>query len=188
MEVEAEDRAQLLQDIMAVFAELKTQVSSVNARVRKDGMAVASLTVQIRDLDHLHKILTKLGTLQKRTPRLPRDQARARRAGRLRRRLTPAQIAIPAVAAFAAGAMNSVAGGGSFLSFPALIFAGVRRSRPTRRTTARCGSARSAARAATKKRSANIARFCCRSYRERRRRADRRVRAAPHAADDFRTA
>jgi uncharacterized protein len=39
--------------------------------------------------------------------------------------LTSAQIAIPAVAAFAAGAMNSVAGGGSFLSFPALIFAGV---------------------------------------------------------------
>jgi uncharacterized protein len=39
--------------------------------------------------------------------------------------LTPAQLAVPAVAAFAAGAMNSVAGGGSFLSFPALIFAGV---------------------------------------------------------------
>jgi uncharacterized membrane protein YfcA len=39
--------------------------------------------------------------------------------------LTPAQIAVPAVAAFAAGAMNSVAGGGSFLSFPALVFAGV---------------------------------------------------------------
>jgi hypothetical protein len=39
--------------------------------------------------------------------------------------LTPAQIAIPAVAAFVAGAMNSVAGGGSFLSFPALIFAGI---------------------------------------------------------------
>jgi uncharacterized protein len=39
--------------------------------------------------------------------------------------LSPAQIAAPAVAAFAAGAMNSVAGGGSFLSFPALLFAGV---------------------------------------------------------------
>src|SRR5579862_8787712 len=65
LEVEAEDRAQLLQDIMAVFAELKTQVSSVTARVRKDGMAVTSLTVQIRDLDHLHKILTKLGALRK---------------------------------------------------------------------------------------------------------------------------
>jgi uncharacterized membrane protein YfcA len=34
-------------------------------------------------------------------------------------------IAVPAAAAFAAGAMNSVAGGGSFLSFPALVFAGV---------------------------------------------------------------
>jgi GTP diphosphokinase / guanosine-3',5'-bis(diphosphate) 3'-diphosphatase len=65
IEVEAEDRAQLLQDIMGVFAELKTQVSSVTARVRKDGMAVTSLTVQIRDLDHLHKILTKLGALRK---------------------------------------------------------------------------------------------------------------------------
>jgi GTP diphosphokinase / guanosine-3',5'-bis(diphosphate) 3'-diphosphatase len=64
IEVEAEDRSQLLQDIMAVFAELKTQVSSVNARVRKDGYAVASLTVQIRDLDHLHKLLTKLETLK----------------------------------------------------------------------------------------------------------------------------
>jgi GTP pyrophosphokinase len=64
IEVEADDRSQLLQDIMAVFAELKTQVSSVNARVRKEGVAVASLTVQIRDLNHLHKLLTKLETLK----------------------------------------------------------------------------------------------------------------------------
>ncbi|MGA8575931.1 MAG: bifunctional (p)ppGpp synthetase/guanosine-3',5'-bis(diphosphate) 3'-pyrophosphohydrolase [Candidatus Cybelea sp.] len=64
VEVEADDRTQLLQDIMSVFSELKTQVSSVNARVRKDGVAVASLTVQIRDLDHLHKLLTKLETLK----------------------------------------------------------------------------------------------------------------------------
>ncbi len=65
IEVEADDRSQLLQDIMGVFAELKTQVSSVNARLRKDGIAVASLTVQIRDLDHLHKLLTKLEKLEK---------------------------------------------------------------------------------------------------------------------------
>ncbi len=64
IEVEADDRSQLLTDIMAVFSELKTQVSSVNARVRKDGVAVSSLTVQIRDLDHLHKLLTKLETLK----------------------------------------------------------------------------------------------------------------------------
>jgi GTP pyrophosphokinase len=64
IEVEANDRSQLLGDIMGVFAELKTQVSSVNARVRKDTVAVASLTVQIRDLDHLHKLLTKLEKLK----------------------------------------------------------------------------------------------------------------------------
>jgi guanosine-3',5'-bis(diphosphate) 3'-pyrophosphohydrolase len=64
IEVEADDRSQLLADIMAVFSEFKTQVSSVNARVRKDGVAVASLTIQIRDLDHLHKLLTKLETLK----------------------------------------------------------------------------------------------------------------------------
>jgi guanosine-3',5'-bis(diphosphate) 3'-pyrophosphohydrolase len=64
IEVEADDRSQLLQDIMGVFAELKTQVSSVNARVRKDAVAVTSLTIQIRDLDHLHKLLTKLATLK----------------------------------------------------------------------------------------------------------------------------
>ncbi len=64
IEIEAEDRSQLLQDIMAVFAELKTTVSSVTARVRRDGVAVTSLTVQIRDLDHLHKLLTKLGNLK----------------------------------------------------------------------------------------------------------------------------
>ncbi|MBV8374540.1 MAG: bifunctional (p)ppGpp synthetase/guanosine-3',5'-bis(diphosphate) 3'-pyrophosphohydrolase [Candidatus Eremiobacteraeota bacterium] len=64
VEVEAEDRPQLLGDIMGVFAELKTQVSSVNARVRRDGIAVTSLTVQIRDLDHLHKLLTKLEALK----------------------------------------------------------------------------------------------------------------------------
>jgi uncharacterized protein len=39
--------------------------------------------------------------------------------------LTSAQVALPGVAAFVAGVMNSVAGGGSFLSFPALLFAGV---------------------------------------------------------------
>ncbi|MFZ0030942.1 MAG: sulfite exporter TauE/SafE family protein [Candidatus Cybelea sp.] len=39
--------------------------------------------------------------------------------------MSTAQLILPAAAAFAAGAMNSVAGGGSFLSFPSLLFAGV---------------------------------------------------------------
>jgi uncharacterized membrane protein YfcA len=36
-----------------------------------------------------------------------------------------ATYALLAIAAFCAGAMNSVAGGGTFLSFPALLAAGV---------------------------------------------------------------
>ncbi len=64
IEIEAIDRTQLLQDVMAVFAELKTQVSSVTARVKRDRHAVVSLTVQIRDLEHLHHILRKLEALK----------------------------------------------------------------------------------------------------------------------------
>ena len=60
IEVEAADRPMLLQDVMMVFAELKTQVSSVTARVKRDHNAVVSLTVQIRDLEHLHTLLRKL--------------------------------------------------------------------------------------------------------------------------------
>lgn len=39
--------------------------------------------------------------------------------------MSSAHLYVPAIAALAAGAMNSAAGGGSFLSFPALLFAGV---------------------------------------------------------------
>jgi (p)ppGpp synthase/HD superfamily hydrolase len=44
---------------MGVCAELKTSVSSVTARVRRDRAAVIALTAQITDLDHLHKLLKK---------------------------------------------------------------------------------------------------------------------------------
>ena len=37
----------------------------------------------------------------------------------------PTQAALTGVAAFAAGVLNAIAGGGSFLTFPALVFAGV---------------------------------------------------------------
>jgi GTP pyrophosphokinase len=79
VEVEALDRPALLQDIMAVFAELKTLVSSVTARVKRDRHAVVSLTVQIHDLDHLHKILRKLETLKdvRRVYRVTKREAKA---------------------------------------------------------------------------------------------------------------
>jgi GTP pyrophosphokinase len=78
IEVEALDRPALLQDIMAVFAGLKTVVSSVTARVKRDRHAVVSLTVQIHDLDHLHKILRKLETLKdvRRVYRVTKREAR----------------------------------------------------------------------------------------------------------------
>jgi GTP pyrophosphokinase len=63
VEVEATDRAGLLQDVMAVCAEFKTSASSVTARVKRDA-ALISLTLQINNLDHLHKVLAKLRTLR----------------------------------------------------------------------------------------------------------------------------
>ncbi|MGA8575930.1 MAG: sulfite exporter TauE/SafE family protein [Candidatus Cybelea sp.] len=39
--------------------------------------------------------------------------------------MSSAHFLVPALAALVAGAMNSVAGGGSFLTFPALLFAGI---------------------------------------------------------------
>jgi len=79
IDIEAIDRAQLLQDVMAVFAELKTQVSSVTARVKRDQHALMSLTVQIHDLNHLHRILRKLETLKdvRRVYRVTKREARA---------------------------------------------------------------------------------------------------------------
>ncbi|MBC5815989.1 MAG: bifunctional (p)ppGpp synthetase/guanosine-3',5'-bis(diphosphate) 3'-pyrophosphohydrolase [Candidatus Eremiobacteraeota bacterium] len=64
VEVEALDRPALVQDVMQVFAEAKTSVSSVTARVKRDRIALVSLTVQITDLDHLHRILRKLESLK----------------------------------------------------------------------------------------------------------------------------
>jgi GTP pyrophosphokinase len=64
VEVEALDRAGLLQDVMGVCSEYKTSASSVTARVKRDKMALISLTLQINDLDHLHKVLEKLRGLR----------------------------------------------------------------------------------------------------------------------------
>jgi guanosine-3',5'-bis(diphosphate) 3'-pyrophosphohydrolase len=63
IEIEANDRPGLLQDIMAVCAELKTNASSVSARVKKEN-AMISITAQISDLDHLHTLLRKLSNIR----------------------------------------------------------------------------------------------------------------------------
>jgi len=64
IEIEATDRNGLLQDVLGVAAELKTQISSVNARAKRDKSALISLTAQITDLDHLQKLLRKLQSIK----------------------------------------------------------------------------------------------------------------------------
>ena len=64
IEVEAHDRPGLLQDIMGVLSEQKTNATSVTARVKRDRTAAISCSLQIRDLDHLSRILSKVKGLQ----------------------------------------------------------------------------------------------------------------------------
>ncbi len=63
IEIEANDRNGLLQDILGVAAELKTQISSVKAGTKRE-LALISLTVQISDLNHLQKLLHKLNAIK----------------------------------------------------------------------------------------------------------------------------
>jgi GTP pyrophosphokinase len=64
IEIEANDRNGLLQDVLGVASELKTQINSVNARAKRDKSAMVSLTAQISDLDHLQKLLRKLQAIK----------------------------------------------------------------------------------------------------------------------------
>jgi GTP pyrophosphokinase len=64
IEIDAVDRSGLLQDVLGIAAELKTQISSVNARAKKDKSALISITAQISDLDHLQRLLRRLSTIR----------------------------------------------------------------------------------------------------------------------------
>ena len=59
IEIEATDRPGLTRDVLDVAAELKTTITSINARAKRE-MAYISLTAQISDLEHLHTLLSKL--------------------------------------------------------------------------------------------------------------------------------
>jgi GTP pyrophosphokinase len=64
IEIEAADRSGLLQDVLGVAAELKTQISSVNARAKRDKSALIAMTAQISDLDHLQRLLRRLAGIR----------------------------------------------------------------------------------------------------------------------------
>jgi guanosine-3',5'-bis(diphosphate) 3'-pyrophosphohydrolase len=78
VDLEALDRPGLLQDVMGVCSEFKTSASSVTARVKRE-TALISLTLQISNLDHLHKVLNKLRTLRdvRNVYRVTKREARA---------------------------------------------------------------------------------------------------------------
>ena len=64
IEMDAADRSGLLQDIMSVLSEHKTNATSVTARSKRDGSATISCSLEIRDLNHLSQLLTKLNRVR----------------------------------------------------------------------------------------------------------------------------
>ncbi len=64
VEIEAFDRPGLLQDIMSVLSEQKTNATSVTARVKRDRTATIACSLQIRDLNHLSSILGKVNKVR----------------------------------------------------------------------------------------------------------------------------
>src|SRR2546428_443531 len=61
IEVAAFDLVGLLKDILAAIADSKTNVLSVNARVRKDKVGVITLVLDIRNVAQLHAVMQKVG-------------------------------------------------------------------------------------------------------------------------------
>jgi GTP pyrophosphokinase len=64
---------------MGVCSEFKTSASSVTARVKRDKTALISLTLQINNLDHLHRVMERLRTLRdvRNVYRVTKREARA---------------------------------------------------------------------------------------------------------------
>lgn len=61
IEVEGFDRVGLLKDVLASIAESKTNVVSVNARVRRDKVGIINLVLDIRTVAQLHSVMAKVG-------------------------------------------------------------------------------------------------------------------------------
>ncbi len=61
IEVEGLDRVGLLKDILAAIAESKTNVASVNARVRRDKVGVINLVLDIRNVAQLRTVMANVG-------------------------------------------------------------------------------------------------------------------------------
>lgn len=61
VEVEAFDRVGLLKDILAAIGESRTNVVSVNARVRKDKVALVTIVLDVHDVEQLRSVMQRVG-------------------------------------------------------------------------------------------------------------------------------
>jgi len=60
VEVEAFDRVGLLKDILAAIAETRTNVLSMNARIRRDKVVVTNVVLDIRNIGQLHAVMQRV--------------------------------------------------------------------------------------------------------------------------------
>ncbi|RMD45338.1 MAG: bifunctional (p)ppGpp synthetase/guanosine-3',5'-bis(diphosphate) 3'-pyrophosphohydrolase, partial [Aquificota bacterium] len=56
----SEDKPGLLAEMSAAIASTKTNISSAKIRTRRDGKAVNDFRVNVKDLEHLNKIISNL--------------------------------------------------------------------------------------------------------------------------------
>jgi GTP pyrophosphokinase len=64
IEIAAKDRPDLVIDIMTLLSSLKITVSSLNARRFVDGYDAISIAMEVKDLNQLKTVSTKLNHLQ----------------------------------------------------------------------------------------------------------------------------
>ncbi len=62
--IESDDRTGLMADILATLAAMKLSVSAANVKVQTGGRAVMDLGIQIKDLEQLEYIITKLARIK----------------------------------------------------------------------------------------------------------------------------
>ncbi len=60
LEIEAMNKRSLLNDLTTVISEAKTNITSINARTKKDRLARISLSLEISSLEHMKDIINKL--------------------------------------------------------------------------------------------------------------------------------
>lgn len=54
------DRPGLLNEVMQVVNEAKTNISAVSGRADRDKLATINLTIRIRDIAHLYKVVDRI--------------------------------------------------------------------------------------------------------------------------------